>query len=57
VPTLVKIGSAVLDKQSKMLESNKQTERHSTPTDHGRSEKLTSAFSSGELKINVNESQ
>jgi hypothetical protein len=49
VPSLVKIGPVVLEKKSKMSKfTDGQTDRRTT--DKRRSEKLTWAFSSGELK-------
>jgi hypothetical protein len=60
VPSLVKIGPVVLEKKSKMWKVYRQTDdKRQTPddrqtdrrtTDKKRSEKLTWAFSSGELK-------
>jgi hypothetical protein len=46
---LVEIGSVVPEKRLKMWKVNKWLERHTT--DNGQSEKLTWAFSSGELKM------
>ena len=50
VPSLVEIGSVVLEKKMKMWKVYGQTDRQ---TDDRRSEKLTWAFSSGELQNTV----
>jgi hypothetical protein len=49
VPSLVTIGQVVLEKKSKMYKFTERW-RDRRKTDIGRSEKLTWAFSSGELK-------
>jgi hypothetical protein len=48
VPTLFKISPAVLEKKNKMQMFNRQTDGQTT--DSEQSEKLTSAYSSGEVK-------
>ena len=48
VPSLVEIGLVVLEKKLKMWKVYRRTDR--LTTDNRRSEKLTRAFSSGELK-------
>ena len=50
VPSLVEIGPVVLEKKMKMWKVYRQTDGRTQTTDDRWSEKLTWAFSSGELK-------